>query len=1100
MGVLQPRGRRDSRASALSRNLMSDRDIHGNAPSESLVEQVNLGSSPGPMGAEASSYNGSTTRTPNRSFYHRSFNSNMGGSLCMMEPLRAQFLLTTAIVSDTAHYASDGLRDQTAELATYGLSLNQKSILRDGPGLPPSLDIFHGSQSSAGHTQDEATSSQTALSEGLLEPGYASVDPASASPSSALTEMIRRPSSDTVKDQIKRSGSEEIPFPPPPTNLVGPEEDTETTSLLSKPRSKSTQHYGTAGDAESQRMAVKRPPNNIIKGISSMAHCSRTLANPKSWDRRAIWREAVVYPASLVPAVLLGLLLNILDALSYGMILFPLGEPLFAHLGTDGISMFYISTIISQVVFSCGGSIFKGGIGSEMIEVVPFFHQMAFTIMNSIGKDNPKSVIATTILAFSASSILTGLVFFLMGVCGLGSLIGFFPRHILIGCIGGVGYFLLQTGMEVSARLPGSLEYNIPTLQKLFHLDTFPLWIVPLTLAISLLILKRFVRSNFLVGGYFIAVAAVFYIVVLSAGIPMDTLRHNGWVFDAPSSNNPWYHFYTLYDLSEVNWTAFSETVPAMFALTFFGVLHVPINVPALGISTGEDNLDVDRELMAHGVTNALSGFAGSIQNYLVYTNSLLFIASGGSSRLAGLMLAAATAGIMVVGPVIIGYIPIMVVGALIFLLGIELLQEALGDTWGKLTRLEYLTVVIIVVTMGAWDFVVGIFVGIILACVNFVVQTSRKSAIRATYSGEVAGSTVRRPPVQQQFLREAGQQTKIMKLAGYLFFGTIVNVENTMRGLIEDEAFDQRPIRFLILDFSRVYGLDFSAAEAFTRINRVLQKRNVQIAISGLNIEGDVGKSLQNVGLFEPESAVPIFEDLNSALEFCENDYLKVFYSRQEALSTPTDPTATSISPESPSPLPVPSGPQSSPLADSIVGSPRRQHLQRVATSTLQAHETTMMATPAWSAMRQPLPLLLQTFQGLSTQNEDFWFPACTYFCREYYPAGTVLYHEGDAPRAFYLLESGMLRAGYDLPQGRYFELIVAGRPCGELPFFSDTRRTATVKAERDCVAWCLTGEKWKEMQEKEPRIARELLTVSLKLTTERMDSITSYVLTMAA
>jgi SulP family sulfate permease len=51
-----------------------------------------------------------------------------------------------------------------------------------------------------------------------------------------------------------------------------------------------------------------------------------------------------------------------------------------------------------------------------------------------------------------------------------------------------------------------------------------------------------------------------------------------------------------------------------MFALTFFGILHVPINVPALGISTGEDNLNVDRELMAHGVTNAFSGFAGSIQ------------------------------------------------------------------------------------------------------------------------------------------------------------------------------------------------------------------------------------------------------------------------------------------------------------------------------------------------------------------------------------------------------------------------------------------------------------------------------------------------------
>lgn len=460
----------------------------------------------------------------------------MGGSLHTGPP--ARFLLTVELVADPAHYASDGLRDQTAELATYGLSLNKKSLLRDG-GLPPSLDIFPGSQST-GLSQDEATSSGAA-GEALLEPGYASVDPASAS--SALTEMIRRPS--TVAE-VAQQETDEIQFPPAPTILEEPERETERTSLLSKSRSKSTQDYGTS-DIENQGATIKRSPNILAKGLSSVALFSRTLSTPKSWNRRAIWEEAVVYPASLVPAVLLGLLLNILDALSYGMILFPLGEPLFAHLGMDGISMFYVSTIISQLVFSCGGSIFKGGIGSEMIEVVPFFHQMAFTIMNSIGKDNPKSVIATTILAFSVSSILTGLVFFLMGVCGLGSLIGFFPRHILIGCIGGVGYFLLQTGVEVSARLPGSLEYNLPTLQKLFHLDTFPLWMIPLFLAIGLLVLKRFVRSNFLVGGYFIAVAAVFYIVILSARISMDSLHHNGWVFDAPSSNNPWYHFYSLY-------------------------------------------------------------------------------------------------------------------------------------------------------------------------------------------------------------------------------------------------------------------------------------------------------------------------------------------------------------------------------------------------------------------------------------------------------------------------------------------------------------------------------------------------------------------------
>ncbi|KAI2794871.1 hypothetical protein POX_a01472 [Penicillium oxalicum] len=1083
MGVLQPRGRRDSRASALSRSLGWDRgrDPDASIAPESLVEHAhaNLGSSAG-AGTEASSYNASSMRTPSRSFYHRSFNAP----------------------TDTAHYASSGLREQTAELATYGLSLNRRQS-RGKTSLAPSLDIFRSQiQQSPSASQDGVASSYLLGEDDDSNSQAVLLDPSTASASSALTQMIQHPNHDM--DHTAKP-VEDAPFSHLSTiDDESETRETETTSLLSKVRSKSLHQYGATEDVEGLGRPAQRGPNAAVQGIAAVREWSSILANPKAWDRRAIWRSGVVHPLSLLPAVILGLLLNILDALSYGMILFPLGEPLFAHLGADGISMFYVSTIISQVVFSSGGSIFKGGIGSEMIEVVPFFHQMAFTIMDRIGKDKPQSVIATTILAFSASSVLTGLVFFLMGACGLGSLIGFFPRHILIGCIGGVGYFLLQTGVEVSARLPGSLEYNLGTLQKLFQLDTFPLWMIPLFLAIALLVLKRFVRSNFLVGAYFIGVAVIFYIVILSARISMPTLHHKGWVFDAPSSNHPWYHFYTLYDFSAVDWVAFLDTIPAMFALTFFGVLHVPINVPALGISTGEDNLNVDRELMAHGVTNALSGFAGSIQNYLVYTNSLLFIASGGNSRLAGLMLAAATAGIMFIGPVIIGYIPVMVVGALIFLLGIELLQEALVDTWGKLTRLEYLTVVIIVVTMGAVDFVMGILVGIILACVNFVVQTSRKSAIRATFSGEIAGSTVRRPPIQQQFLREAGRQTLIMKLGGYLFFGTIVNVENTMRGLIEEEAFSQQPIRFLILDFSRVYGLDFSAAEAFTRINRVLLKRNVQTAISGLNVEGEVGKSLQNVGLFEPESGVPIFEDLNAALEFCENNYLKIFYDHQEAfirtpLGTTTPETVIECEPQSP--LPVPQIPNAS-LADGMVSSPRGQYLQRVATSTLRDHEhqTTLMAAPAWSLMRQPLPLLLQTFQGLSTQNEDFWFPACAYFSRKSYPAEAVLYHEGEVPRAFYLLESGMLRAEYNLPQGRYFELIVAGRPCGELPFFSNTRRTATVKAEHDCVAWCLSDERWKALQEEEPRIARELLTVSLKLTTERMDSITSYVLTMAA
>ena len=127
-----------------------------------------------------------------------------------------------------------------------------------------------------------------------------------------------------------------------------------------------------------------------------------------------------------------------------------------------------------------------------------------------------------------------------------------------------------------------------------------------------------------------------------------------------------------------------------------------------------------------------------------------------------------------------------------------------------------------------------------------------------------------------------------------------------------------------------------------------------------------------------------------------------------------------------------------------------------------------------------------------MSGKNEDFWYPAAPYFQQKNFPEGSTLYHQGDPSTGFYLLERGILKAIYKLPQGSYSELIVAGTTCGELPFFSSTSRTATTYAERDCVTWVLDQEKWLQIQEDEPRIAQELLTVSLKLTSERMDAIT--------
>ncbi|EPS42819.1 hypothetical protein H072_3208 [Dactylellina haptotyla CBS 200.50] len=993
-----------------------------------------------------------------------------------------------------AAYGAERIRNQTAELASLAISaassfktggeyshvdisspsistfpLVDRAISVDNP-LPvtsrPPLQAARESEEAIIEESDSQSSEGYGKSPG---PSHLTRLLRNSPPEEPIIATTRHPRITVVQDDNSSFGD-------PGT--------TERDGLLSRGQGNYQPSYDSIspGDAEAQtnnRTGRKFGSAEEINARNAyICSLAMRIASPKSWDKRAIWRNAVVAPVSTLPAVILGLLLNVLDGLSYGMILFPLGESIFSDLAPDGLSMFYVSCIVSQLVYSCGFSKFKGGVGSEMIEVVPFFHKMAFTILSEVGSGHPEVVLSTTIVSMALSSIMTGLVFFLLGYLKSGSLIGFFPRHILVGCIGGVGWFLIATALEVAARLDGSLEYNLNTLEQLVSFPTLLMWMVPLGLAIVLLVILQFVNHPFTVPIFFISVPAIFYVIV--AAVPSLTivgLRDRGWIFDAPKSGVPFWHFYTLYDLRVVDWEVVLMNVPAMLALTFFGILHVPINVPSLGVSLNMDNVDVDQELIAHGVSNALSGCVGSIQNYLVYANSVLFIRSGGNSRLAGIMLAFGTAAIWMVGPSIIGYIPVLVVAALIFMLGIELLREAVYDTWGKLHKFEYLTVCVIVVTMGAYDFVIGIVVGILLACVTFVIQASQKSSIRATYTGATARSTVRRHPFQQRFLKEVGPQLYLYKLAGYIFFGTISTVENSILDLLHERNFSKRPIRFLILDMTHVRGIDFSAAETFVRIRKALKKRNIILVLSGIVPNGDVDIGLQGVGIWSDDGNVRLFPDLNDALEWCENEFLEAYYaSKDHAILDPAH-------------LEVPNHQRPSiGGVDMVHNSPRINQLRAAAKTTLKETE---VSSSKWSNFKQPLPLLLQTFQERTMENEDFWFNAVDFFERRSILKGAVLFHCGDSATEFYLIQDGLLRAEYDHQTGSYYESITAGTTCGELPFFAETPRTATVVAERDCVTWVMNREQWVRLQELQPQIASELYRLALKLTTERMDSI---------
>lgn len=81
----------------------------------------------------------------------------------------------------------------------------------------------------------------------------------------------------------------------------------------------------------------------------------------------------------------------------------------------------------------------------------------------------------------------SGVTFFLLGFFRLGSLLGFFPRHILVGCIGGVGVFLITTGLNVSTRVQDDdFSLSFDTLLFFLRGHNLALWVPAFALAVLL--------------------------------------------------------------------------------------------------------------------------------------------------------------------------------------------------------------------------------------------------------------------------------------------------------------------------------------------------------------------------------------------------------------------------------------------------------------------------------------------------------------------------------------------------------------------------------------------------------------------------------------
>jgi SulP family sulfate permease len=253
---------------------------------------------------------------------------------------------------DSAQYARS-VREDTAELASYALS-DMTSVHNSSP--PPhhrssaqsQLESYFAQGSDFDSTSNlESDQLSTSIIQEVSEPASLRDEPilhsSKTSGASALADLFKRtksrePSPDVAEQGVPDAGKRASQVSNEPTADTEEREHevyshrtsvnaTERSPLLPNlptPESRDFTPLQGRRDLEGQETVIVKPSSSTIRKIVLWPRekglgLAKTLTNPKKWDRAAIWRSAVVAPLSCLPAVALGLLLNILDALSYGM-------------------------------------------------------------------------------------------------------------------------------------------------------------------------------------------------------------------------------------------------------------------------------------------------------------------------------------------------------------------------------------------------------------------------------------------------------------------------------------------------------------------------------------------------------------------------------------------------------------------------------------------------------------------------------------------------------------------------------------------------------------------------------------------------------------
>ncbi|HJR96631.1 MAG TPA: SulP family inorganic anion transporter [Actinomycetota bacterium] len=568
-------------------------------------------------------------------------------------------------------------------------------------------------------------------------------------------------------------------------------------------------------------------------------------------------RRSVGILAALASGVVIGAV-EVVLAISFAALVF--GGYLASFL-SQGIGLYLVASAATLAILAWRAGA-RGVVGSVQDAAAAVLAVIATTTaLDAFGSLDRAflTVVAATVVV----TVTTGIVFALLGAFRLGNLVRYVPYPVVGGFLAGTGWLLFKGGIGVAA----SVQPYLRTIGDLLRREDLMRWIPALAFGVLLLVVSRMVKRPLVIPAVIGLGLVLFAAGVLVTGSSLDEVRDGLWLLGPFPTGEIWEPRTVLDALTDADWSAVLGQVAGIATAVFVAVIAALFNVSGIELIRHTD-LDSNRELRDAGVVNVVSGAFGGIPGYHALSLTALAYQMGVNARVAGLVAALVPLTAVVFGASMIELIPRMIVGGALVFVGLGFIVDWVWDKRRSLPLSEYLVVLAILAVIITRGLLPGVAAGLVLAVVLFAVNYSRLEQVREEVLGDTYRSNVDRPPGERDALRALGERVQILRVEGFVFFGTSSGLLERVRKRVE--AGD---LRYLVIDLRRVTGMDSSAAMSFRKIAQLAEANAFELVLT--DVPQAVRGRLERGGVVTIDGVVRFEPDLDRGLERCEDGLL---------------------------------------------------------------------------------------------------------------------------------------------------------------------------------------------------------------------------------